>query len=172
MKYLKRFESIEEKEEKYLIKIDCANNMVDLEKWINNFDHTNEYQRNEAEKYWSCHIYNVCKIKPSRISDSNRSNWEIALLERQPRRVIKEQDDISNGIILRLLRERVVDSGASFKGFKSLSLENKINFIEYFNENDWLINNSQISKVINKSEIEFELDNLIDYYLTRILNPA
>lgn len=42
MKYLKRFESIEEKEEKYLIKIDCVNNMADLEKWINNFDRTNE----------------------------------------------------------------------------------------------------------------------------------
>jgi len=51
MKYLKRFESIEEKEEKYLIKIGCANNMVDLEKWINNFDQTDEYQRNEAEKW-------------------------------------------------------------------------------------------------------------------------
>ena len=45
-------------------------------------------------------------------------------------------------------------------------------FINYLNDNEWLIEDRQISKVFDKSEIEFELDNLIDYYNTQILYPV
>jgi hypothetical protein len=172
MKYLKRFESVEIKEDKYLIKIECANNQVSLKKWINDYDSIDEYQKNEAEKWWSCSIYNICKVETRRRSDSNLSNWEIALLERQPRRVVKEQNYMSNGIILRLIREDIVNSRTNLIGFQSLELDKKVDFLHFLNDSGWLIKDGIISKVFNESEINFELDNFIDYYQTQIINPA
>jgi hypothetical protein len=176
MKYLKRFESIQE-EDKYLIKIGCVNCIVSLERWLNDFDNINEYQKNEAQKWWSCSIFQVSKIETTKSSDSNLDNWEICKLERNfpaygSRRVNKSDDDTSNEIVNRLLREDIIDCGTSFKDFNQLDIEKKVDFIKYLNGNEWLVEDRQISKVFNKSEIKFELDNLIDFYITQILYPV
>jgi hypothetical protein len=178
MKYLKRFESIQE-EDKYLIKIGCVNCIVSLERWLNDFDNINEYQKNDAQKWWTCSIYNISKIEAnremarSRKSDSNLNNWEICKLERRPISVFRKVfNDISNEIINRLIHEDIIDVGTTFKGFTQLDIEKKVEFINYLNDNEWLIEDRQISKVFDKSEIEFELDNLIDYYNTQILYPV
>lgn len=176
MKYLKRFESIQE-EDKYLIKIGCVNCQVSLERWLNDFDNINEYQKNDAQKWWTCSIFQVSKIETTKSSDSNLDNWEICKLERNfpaygSRRVNKSDDDTSNEIINRLLHEDIIDVGTTFKGFTQLDIEKKVEFINYLNDNEWLVEDRQISKVFDKSEIEFELDNLIDYYNTQILYPV
>lgn len=172
MKYLKRFESIQKEEDKYIIKIVCANSQVNLESWLNDLNNIDEYRKNIAQKYWILFIERISKIETIRRTDSNLDNWEICKLERQPRRVNKSDDDTSREIILRLLREEIVDAGTSFKDFKQLEIEKKVEFINYLNDNKWLVENDQISKVFDKFEIEFELDNLIDFYITQILYPA
>ena len=177
MKYLKRFESIQE-EDKYIIKIGwegrmlCVNSQANLESWLNDFDNIDEYWKNEAQKYWILFIERISKIETIRRTDSNLDNWEICKLEGQPRRVNKSDDDTSREIILRLLREEIIDAETNFKDFKQLKIEKKVEFINYLNDNEWLVKNGQISKVFDKSEIEFELDNLIDFYITQILYPV
>jgi hypothetical protein len=187
MKYLKKFESIEVEEDKYLIKIGCVNCIVSLERWLNDFDNINEYQKNEAQKWWSCSIFQVSKIEVCnrfiKSLDSNLDNWEICKLERNfpaygSRRVYKSDDDTSNEIINRLIHEDIIDVGTTrhhpktLKGFTQLEIEKKVEFINYLNDNEWLLEDRQISKVFNKSEIKFELDNLIDFYITQILYPV
>lgn len=107
MKYLKRFESIQKEEDKYLIKIGSANSQFNLESWLNDFkitpsffDNINEYRKNIAQKYWILFIERISKIETIRRTDSNLDNWEICKLEGQPRRVNKSDDDTSREIIL------------------------------------------------------------------------
>ena len=166
----KVFESITDND-KYLLNLSSANSIIGDEAWISKSPRITDDIKSKAEKGWSLYAM-VNKITRIPVRVGRLSNKEIAnqikVTGIRPMRIREEYDDVSKQLLPKF--HKLINK------FKSLSIERKVEFIiELEVEGYTICPNSDIIKIINKKDLEEELEvisGIFRYFLEEETNES
>lgn len=154
MKHLKRFNESADEGDKYLLNLSSSNSMIGVERWISDYSNVSDVIKRDASS-WSLYPM-LDKLTRIPISARNLSNKEIGDQIRvrgigRPMRLRKEYDEVSKNLLPQFQN--------LFKKFKRLPIEKKVEFMTELKFEDYVFcPNSDIIKVIDKRDLEDELD--------------
>lgn len=166
----KLFESITDND-KYLLNISSANSIIGAESWISKSPRITDDIKAKAEKSWSLYAM-LNKITRMPVRVGRLSNKEIAnqikVTGIRPMRIREEYDEVSKQLLPKF--HKLINK------FKSLSIERKVEFmIELEVEGYTICPNSDIIKIINKKDLEEELEvisGIFRYFLEEETNES
>jgi hypothetical protein len=158
MKYLKSYQLFESADDndKYLLNLSSANSMISSERWISDYSNVSDVIKRGASS-WSLYPM-LNKLTRIPISVRNLSNNEIAnqikIRGIGPMRLGQEYDEE-----VFLSKDLFPKFHKVFGKFKRLPIEKKVEFMAELQSEDYVFcTNSDIIKIIDKKDLEYELD--------------
>ena len=154
MKHLKTYKIFESNDnDKYLLNLSSANSIIGSERWITDYSNVSDRIKRDANSWSLYPMMNKITTIPARIS--RLSNKEIAdqIKVRGIRtiRIRQEYDEVCNLLLPQFNK--------LFGKFKRLPLEKKVEFMAELQAEDYVFcTNSDIIKIIDKKDLEYELD--------------
>jgi hypothetical protein len=166
IKEFKLFESIDDND-KYLLNLSSSNSSISVEGWLNNSPRITDKIKADAENNWSLYAVLNKITLPSRlrILSNKELTDEIRVRGVRTLRIREEYDEVC--------KQLLPDFHKLFKKFKRLSIDKKVEFMSELQFEEYTFcRNGDIIKIINKRDLEEEMQMISDKFEYYCLYPA